>query len=142
MPTIRTQPPASAAIAVGIFSVLIAFLLAELVTFPSNGHRIDTSKWPTEAQSVLRETPGNPVSPDQWRRINQVLQKHGNMNYGQRPYWAQTVRESWWWFIALPLLATFLVSVKRGKFPFGSTALMVAPSATVLVVALSLTGCS
>lgn len=134
----RSKLPASVALALGAVLVLVAFLLAELVTSPSRGHRIDTSNWPIEAQRILGETPGSPVSPEQWKRIDRLLRKHGDMNYGQRPYWAQTVRASWWWFITLPLFATLVYSVRRGRVPFSSVTLLVAPSAATLLLALTL----
>jgi hypothetical protein len=142
MSTSSTQVSTSAALIVGAGLVVLALLFAELVSFPSTGHRIDTTKWPAEAQEILRERPGVPVSPEQWKRIDKVLQHQGSLNHGQSPYWAQTVRASWWWFVAMPVLASLVLSVKQRTLAFRSTMLVVSPSAAVLLAALALAGAS
>jgi hypothetical protein len=140
MPASRSKVPAHVALIVGAVLVVIAFLLAELVSFPSTGHRIDTAKWPVEAQDILREKPGVPVTPEQWKRIDKVLLQHGGLNHGQQPNWAQTVRASWWWFVALPVVASLLLSAKHRTLALRPTMLVVLPSAAVLLVAVALSG--
>lgn len=96
----RRLPP-HYALLLGIALVIAALAVAEFLTFPEAGHRIDTTTWPIAAQAILNETPGTPITSEQWKRIDKVLSGHGDMNYGQRPYWSSTVRASWWWLLFL-----------------------------------------
>jgi hypothetical protein len=62
------------ALLIGITLVVAALALAEFLTFPKMGHSIDTSKWPIAAQAILTEKPGTPISSEQWKRIDKVLE--------------------------------------------------------------------
>lgn len=128
------------ALLIGAGLVLFGFLLAEFATFPATGHRVDTTQWPVEAQAILREQPGVPISTEQWKRIDSVLRARGDLNYGQRPYWAQTVRASWWWFLLLPGLAVVVTRFRQIDLSAVTAVLLCAPSAIVLLVGLALSG--
>jgi hypothetical protein len=139
MSTTAQAPSSHVALLIGAVLVLLALALAEFATFPTAGHRIDTTKWPAEAQAILRESPGVAVSADQWKRIESVLRSAGDMNYGQRPYWAQTVSASWWWFVLLPVVVAMVVRVKVGRLPVRSAILLISPSVALLLLGLVLT---
>lgn len=130
----------SYALLTGAALVLVAFALAEFVTFPKTGHRIDTTKWPMQAQVVLREKPGTPISSEQWKRIDMALKEQGDMNYGQRPYWSKTVRASWWWFLFAPLLGVAIVRFRGRRLSPLSVSLLAGPSIIALVAGVALSG--
>lgn len=90
-------------ILLGFFALLLAVLLSELATSPSSGHRIDVEKLPPEAQVILKERPGTPISADQWKRLDQVMARSGGWPGGAAVFWA-SVQSSWYWFLVVPLL--------------------------------------
>ena len=135
----RRLPPHYALLA-GIALVVAAFALAEFLTFPQTGHRIDTTKWPMEAQTILREKPGTPISSEQWKRIDRVLKEYGDMNYAQTPYWSETVRASWWWFFLVPLLAAVTLRFRGRQFTPLSASLLASPCVITLVASVALAG--
>lgn len=120
--------------------VVAAFLLAEFLSFPQIGHRVDTTKWPAEAQAVLTEKPGTPITSEQWKRIDRLLQEHGDTNFGQRPYWAQTVRASWWWFLLAPLLGIAIIRFRGQQVSPLCVSMLAGPSVAALVVGIALSG--
>jgi len=128
------------ALLLGIALVVAALALAEFLTFPETGHRMDTTRWPIAAQAILQETPGTPVTSEQWKRIDKVLKEHGDMNYGQRPYWSNTVRASWWWFLLVPLMAAAVLRFRGWHLAPLSLSLLTVPSFITLVAGVALAG--
>ena len=92
------------------------------------------------AQAILTETPGTPITSDQWKRIDRVLKESGRANDGQRPYWSMTVRASWWWFLLLPLLAVAVLRLSGWRLTPLSSSLLAVPSVITLVVGVALAG--
>jgi len=134
--------PATSAVVVGLLLLVLAFALAEFITFPATGHRINTAKWPPEVQAILKENPGTPITSEQWKRIDQMLRPYGGTSHGQVPYWSQTVRASWWWFLALPAAAVALLAPTRRALSPVAVGLLTAPSVVALVVGLLLSSSS
>jgi hypothetical protein len=126
------------ALLLGVALVVAALALAEFLTFPEAGHRIDTTRWPIAAQAILKETPGTPITSEQWKRIDKVLKEHGDMNYGQRPYWSNTVSASWWWFLLVPLLAAAVLRFRGWRLAPLSISLLAVPSFIILVAGVAL----
>jgi hypothetical protein len=123
---------------IGVALVLVALLLAEFASFPSTGHRINTAKWPSEAQAILKENPGTPITSEQWRRIEQALRPHGGYNTGQVPYWSQTARASWWWFVLVPAAACAFLAATHRKLSAATVAWLSVPSGIALIAAVFL----
>jgi len=67
-----------------------------------------------------------------------VLRTQGDISYGQRPYWAMTVRASWWWFLALPAAALLALRLSRLRFSTVAAALLCASPSAVLLLGLAL----
>ncbi|QJW85104.1 hypothetical protein HK414_21380 [Ramlibacter terrae] len=57
--------------------VLFVTLLFALFLGPSGGVAMNTDAWPDSAKEILKETPGQTISPEQWRRIDHALERHG-----------------------------------------------------------------
>jgi hypothetical protein len=121
------------ALVTGLVLALVAAVLVELVSGPKYGHRINTEALPTEAKAILAERPGVPISSEQWRRLDMVMAKHGGWPGGGEVF-AASVRHSWYWFAAFPLLALFLLH-RRAALSFRVGALISAPSLVVVAYA-------
>lgn len=91
-------------IALGLIALLLGIVFSEFVTSPRFGHRIDFEKLPAEAQSILKERPGLPISPEQWKRLDQVMARSEGWVNAAAVFWA-SMRHSWYWFLTLPLLS-------------------------------------
>lgn len=97
-----------AALLVGLVLLGFSAALAEFVSGPAHGHRINTAELPAEARAILAESPGVPISAEQWHRLDTVMSSHGGWPGGGQLF-AASVRHSWYWFIALPVLAVLLL---------------------------------
>jgi len=114
----------------------VAIAAAVLITGPSLGHRIDTNALPPQANAILAEQPGTPISTDQWRRLDKVMLQHGGWPDGNQLL-VESIRRSWYWFVLLPLAAIGVVRVKQGKLTAPVAALLASPSLLSLAYALS-----
>ncbi|WP_326543928.1 hypothetical protein [Pseudorhodoferax sp.] len=121
----------------GLIALFLAALLSELATSPSSGSRIDVEKLPPEAQAILKEQPGLPISADQWKRLDQVMARSGGWPKGAAVFWA-SVRSSWYWFLALPLLGLGVLHLRWKAVVPLHTALVLAPSLAFLFLAFTL----
>lgn len=121
------------AILLGLFIALAAALLAELVSGPAHGHRIDVDALPQEAKAILAEKPGTPISSEQWRRLDKVMAKSGGWPSGGYVFLA-SVRASWYWFLALPV-AALLLWWRRAPLSGITVGLVSAPSLLLLASA-------
>jgi hypothetical protein len=112
-----------------VLSAAIAFL-----TF-TEGVRVNTHAWPPAAKAVLAEQPGQPVSAEQWRRINRELQSHPGSPTGTHLVAAE-FRKAWPVFAGGALVALIVVLLSRRRFmPLSATTVAfaaIAPSAAVL----------
>ncbi len=115
----------------GLIALLIGFLLCEFAMGPKDGFRVDTTKFPPAAQAILNERPGVPVSPEQWKRLNKVLNEQGGLPSGQDIF-LHSVRASWYWLIALPLLGVGLTYMRWPAVRLHEWGLIFAPSLLLL----------
>jgi hypothetical protein len=116
----------------GALAVLLALALAEFVSAP--GHRINTTALPAEAQAILAERPGTPITTEQWRRLDAVMSRHGGWPQGGSVLVA-SIRHSWYWFVCLPVLAAAALRLSRRRSGPLSLALVALPSFMALALA-------
>ena len=121
----------------GVILLFISMLLAQFITFPSNGHRVNTDAWPEEAQKIIKENPGTPITAEQWKRLYEALRPYEGPDYGQTPNWAQTIMASWWWFAFLPAATLCRLYYRQSKQTITSIALVTTPSLAALILAYS-----
>jgi hypothetical protein len=124
-------------IALAFVALLLAVLLSELATSPSSGHRIDVERLPPEAQAILKERPGVPISAEQWKRLDQVMARSGGWPSGAAVFWA-SVRSSWYWFLALPLLCLGALYLRWKVIAPLHAAVVLAPSLALLLIAFAI----
>src|SRR5262245_25799145 len=74
--SVRTSNPALALV-LGVVIALVATAMAGLIFSPATGHRINIAALPAEARAILAEHPGVPITREQWRRVDQVLDRSG-----------------------------------------------------------------
>lgn len=124
------QLAAFKAVLCGFVLVLIAVALAEFVSGSAHGYGIDTAALPEEARAILAERPLEPISTEQWRRLDKVMTQHGGWPGGQDLF-AASVRHSWYWFIVLPAVAFGLIR-RRARLSLPVAASLAGPSLLVL----------
>lgn len=118
----------------GIAASLFALVMA---TFAStNGVRVNTEAWPPAAKAVLIERLGEPLSKDQWARIKRALQEHGG-DSSPSHITAAEVRKVWPLVTVVALLALGLAYWRWRPLTFGAAALVVGPTALLLVGAFT-----
>jgi hypothetical protein len=123
------------ALVFGLLLALFATFLAEFATHPAFWHRINTATLPAEARSILSEHPGEPISPEQWRRLDGVMARNGGWPGGEELLGA-SVRHSWYWFLVLPVSLAALLRWRR-RLSAPGIALLVAPSLLLLAYAFA-----
>ena len=89
------------ALLIGLLGLLLGAVLCELVTSPSEGHRIDFEKPPPAAQDIMKEQSGAPISSEQWKRLDKVMASEGGWPTGKDVF-LRSVRASWCWFFLIP----------------------------------------
>ena len=119
----------------GVLLALVSAALAEFVSGPQYGHRIDTSALPPPAKAILAESPGTPISTEQWRRLDKVMAQHGGWPGGTQLFIA-SIRHSWYWFLLLPVLALAWLR-RRGSVPLPVGALVALPSLSMVAYAFA-----
>ncbi|MFY7907250.1 MAG: hypothetical protein ACOVO0_14040 [Burkholderiaceae bacterium] len=115
----------------GLIALFIGCLLCEFASEPKDGLRVDTSKFPPAAQAIMNERPGVPISPEQWKRLNKVLNEQGGLPSGQDIF-LHSVRTSWYWFVALPLIGVGLTYMRWRAMRLPEWGLIFAPSLLML----------
>lgn len=118
------------AVFVGIASLCVAFIMSFFLN--SQGHKINTENWPPEAQAILVETPREPLSTDQWKRIRVTLNKN-NAVTPMAHLFAADVRSNWYLFLLSPLLALVLMRRRWASDTVPVVLAVTAPSLLVLV---------
>lgn len=96
------------AIVAGLIALIAALFLAEFVTYPEFGFKVDSSKWSEEAKSIRYEAYPQPMTQEQWRRLNKVLARDGQLE----TMWVLTRKStlySWYWYLLVPLGFLFLL---------------------------------
>jgi hypothetical protein len=119
------------ALITGLLLVLLAGLIAE-VALGGRGHRIRFDQLPSEAQKIAIEQHPNPVSPQQWKRMNEVMKRHGGWPSG-RDMVHVTVRKAWLLFVLLPAGVLLLMRWKGVALRPANSVALLAPSAAVLL---------
>lgn len=122
----------------GFLLALLGAGLAEFVSGPQHGHRINAATLPPAAQAIAVERPGTPISAEQWRRLDRVMSQHGGWPGGTQLFFA-SVRHSWYWFLALPALAVALLRRQSGSVSVLVAALLAGPSLVVVAYAFAST---
>ena len=88
-------------IGVLFISTIIAFFAS------SGGVSTNTEAWPASAKVILQESPGTPITSEQWKRIDKALAADPN-NAKSSHLLAGEVRNMWFVFVALSVLALLL----------------------------------
>lgn len=127
---------ASAALFKAALLGLAVLMLSAVVSFVahSGGVRMNTDAWPPEARSILTEAPGQPITAEQWRRIEKELQAHGG-DAKPSHLLAGEVRQTWPVFVVLALLALLLVRRFRPLNSLAAGVAVVTPSLLVVLAA-------
>lgn len=122
------------ALALGV-GVLI---LGTLVSFfaHTGGVRVHTEAWPPSARAILSEQPGQPISVEQWRRIDKELAAHAG-NAKPTHLLAGEVRQTWFVFLGLALAALLLVRRLSPLRPALAGFLLTAPSCVAVLLAFA-----
>lgn len=120
------------ALLVGLAALLLALVLCELVSSPSLGHRLDLSNMPSEGKALLNESPGVPLSKEQWSRLDEIMVRHGGWPNGGELF-IQSVQNSWYWLILVPSIAGILLSRRWKTLTLAEVILLASPSALSLV---------
>jgi hypothetical protein len=107
-------------------SIIAAFFLRQ------DGVKINTDAWPPSAKSILIEQPNEPLTKDQWKRINQALKSNGNDGRGSHLFAAE-IRSAWFIYLPLPLIALFVVRYMRLKRPIAASILAITPNLLLLI---------
>jgi hypothetical protein len=120
----------SAALITGLLLALLAGVIAE-VTLGSQGHRVQFDELPLEAQAIAKEQHPNPISPQQWKRIDEVMERHGGWPNGS-DLLQVTFREAWPLFALFPAIAVLLLRWRGVALSFSKSVALVAPCALAL----------
>lgn len=122
------------AVLIGLVALLLGALLSDVLTSPAEGHRLDVKKLPPPAQAILNERPGVPISPEQWKRLDQVMAQHGGWPSGGDLFLA-SVRASWYWFLLLPAVCLGGLFIRWRAVTAAELAAVCAPSLGLLLLA-------
>lgn len=120
----------------GVLLALVSAVLAEFLSGPQYGHRIDTSALPPPAKAILAESPGTPISTEQWRRLDKVMAQHGGGWPGGTQLFNASIRHSWYWFLLLPVLALAWLR-RRDSMPLPVGVLVAFPSLSMIAWAFA-----
>jgi hypothetical protein len=122
-----------------VLGSLLAFvgLLLSVLTFGSQGHRLDFDQLPAQAQAILMEryrdsAHPDPISSDQWSRVEKVMQAQGGWS-SERDLTLLTVRKGWPFFLLLPAVTLIILRIKRRPISFPIAILLWVPSAGLAI---------
>ncbi|WP_425258487.1 hypothetical protein ACPOLB_23575 [Rubrivivax sp. RP6-9] len=120
--------------ALGIVAAIAALIFATLSS--GSGVKLNTDAWPTSARAILIEQPGQPISIEQWRRIEKALDLAGN-NSKSSHLVAAEVRKVW----PAVLFAAFVALLCARWFikpqTLATTSALLAPNALLLAAAFA-----
>lgn len=120
------------ALFMGLLALVLALVLCEFVTM-SMGHKLDFSKIPAEAKAVVAESPGTPLTKDQWARIDKIMLRDGGWPSYQTLF-LESVEKGWHWFFLMPAVAVCLWIASKKKFVIVEVVLLSFPSILFLIV--------
>ncbi len=132
----QKQTPRSVALVKAVFLSVGALLVALLISFFgfSGGVGKNTDAWPASAKQILEETPGSPLSSEQWRRINRALEAHGGNSSGTHLFAAE-VRKVLPVFVLVPFFFLLFIPFLKPLKTWEAGLILVAPCATVAITA-------
>jgi len=110
----------------GIVLILFAIFFSLFLTNSKNGHDIDFSSLPIQAQILLEENKGNPITPEIWAKLNEIL-KSEKWDSGVSPMLLD-LKSGWFWFLLFPFLGVLLYKIAYKKIFYSEAALIMLPS--------------
>ncbi len=116
----------------GVAAAIAALIFATLSS--GSGVRLNTDAWPPSAKAILIEQPGQPISIEQWRRIETALDDAGN-NSTPSHLIAAEVRRTWPVVLVAAAIALFIARWFIKPITFAATSVLLAPSALLLAAA-------
>lgn len=119
-------------IALGIVAAPVALAIATLSS--GSGVRLNTEAWPPTARAILAEQPGEPISLNQWRRIEEALEGAGN-NALPSHLVAAELRRAWPVVVLVAVLALLGARWLLKARAFNTAVGVLAPSALLLLAA-------
>lgn len=117
----------------GIIAFCIAFSLAFLVTNDNLGVRIDKNLLPDAAKLILDETPNEPLTQDQFKRLRKAS-KNSEAFLSPQKLLFKELRSSWYWFILIPGLMIFCKFIYKKLLHWSDVILITLPSLVLLSV--------
>jgi hypothetical protein len=118
------------ALIAGILVALLAGVVAEM-TIGAQGHRIRFEELPAEAQAVAKEQGLTPISPEQWKRIDEVMERNGGWPNGN-DLTQILIRKASPFFVILPLIVLLLLRWRGISINLRTSVALLAPCAAVL----------
>ena len=118
------------ALIAGLVLAVLAGGIASL-THGSQGQRIRFNELPPEAQAIAKEQHPNPISPQQWKRIDEVMERHTGWPKGT-DLLLMTTRKGWLLFALLPAIAVLLLRWRGVELGLSNSAAILSPSAAAL----------
>jgi hypothetical protein len=126
------------ALLIGMALLLLACVFAE-VMFGNRGHRIDFDKLPPEVRSIAMENHPNPISSEQWQRMDQAMARHEGWPTSLELAVA-SIRKVLPLFLLLPALALIGFLVCKQRFSLLSVALLFMPCVSCALFAVLFQG--
>ena len=124
--------PVVKAALIGIGVLFISTIIAFFAS--SGGVATNTEAWPARAKAILKESPGTPITSEQWKRIDKELSADPN-NAKSSHLLAGEVRNTWFVFVALSVLALLLAHRLWKPLSISTTTAVLAPTTIVLLAA-------
>jgi hypothetical protein len=109
-------------------SIVIAFFTS------TNGVAVNTNAWPAKAKAILNESPGTPITSNQWKRVNRELAADPNRSKFSHLFAAE-VRSTWFVFLALSVVGLVLAHMLWRPLSVGTAAAVLAPTFVALLIA-------
>jgi hypothetical protein len=91
------------AIVIGLLALVLSLIFCLFVTDPKFGHKVDVSTMPVEARQIMDESPGTPITQEQWTRIRKILNEK-SWTSGKNLS-ALDILASWYWLLVVPAIA-------------------------------------
>lgn len=115
-------------------ALICALFMSLFVTVPEYGHPVDFENWPEEAKRIALEHRHEPISEEQWRRIDKVLVNSGERD-GVSILFLADVRNSWYWFLIFPIVSLGVVYKRAKGSMFIYLSVLFGPCILLLVLA-------
>lgn len=116
----------------GCGALLISAIVALFAS--SSGVRTNTEAWPASAKAILNESPGTPITAEQWKRIEKELSTDSN-NANSTHLLAAEIRNAWHLFVALSVIGLLVAHRLLRPLSISTAAATLGPTAVVLLAA-------